>query len=413
MTGTTPLAASSIEPGTASEALLHDERRRALRLLLTRPLLGDAGPDPEGFALVRRHAGWLREWCAEQLGYRLVVETELARLHKRPAPGALPRPARTRSGTPFDARRYALLCLILAALERTGVQTTLSTLAEEVKLLASAEPVRPVELERHTERQGFVDAVRLLVEQGVLQLTDGDDTQFVEGRGDALYDVDGRRLAQLLTIPVPAELLGPDDLATEVYPHTDEGANRRLRHRLMRRLIEEPVLYLADLDEAERAYLATQRHFLVARAVEATGLEAEVRREGVALIDDSGRVSDVAFPSHGTVAHAALLLSERLAERARRAGAGEGDPPAAPPVVPWMELHAAAEELLARFGRYWSKAYRDDPGGPDRLLSDALDRLEELALIIRHPEGVEPRPAIARYRVDESGDESETPEADA
>lgn len=374
---------------------LEEERRQAVRLLLGRPLVGAEGPDPDAFALVRRHATWLREWFGDQLGYRLVVETDLARLHKRPPPDGLPRPARTRSGTPFDGRRYAVLCLVLAALERTELQTTLSTLAEEVKLLAASEEVRPLELERHTERQGFVDAVRLLVEQGVLRLADGDDTEFVEGRGDALYDVDGRRLAQILSLPVPPDLQGPEDLDVDVYPHTEEGQNRRLRHRLMRRLVEEPVLYLDALDEAERSYLASQRHFLVSRAVAATGLDAEVRREGVALIDAPGRTTDVTFPGQGTVAHAALLLAERLAERARRSGAATGERV----TVPFAELHGVAGELLDRFGRYWSKAYRDDPAGPGRLLADALEKLEELALVARRPEGVEPLPAIARYRV--------------
>jgi uncharacterized protein (TIGR02678 family) len=400
---------AAVDPGDrvsdrATEQL-RDERRQAVRLLLSRPLVGATGPDPDAFALVRRHAAWLREWFDDQLGYRLVVETDLARLHKRPAPGGLPRPARTRSGTPFDGRRYALLCLVLAALERAELQTTLSTLAEEVKLLAASEAVRPLELERHTERQSFVDAVRLLVEHGVLQLTDGDDTEFVEGRGDALYDVDGRRLAQLLSAPVPVDLEGPEDLEVDVYPHTDEGANRRLRHRLMRRLVEEPVLYVEHLDEAERAYLASQRHFLVTRAAEATGLDAEVRREGVALLDDGGRMSDAAFPGQGTVAHAALLLAEHLAQRARRAGAADG----ARTTVPLAELYGVAGELLARYGRYWSKAYREDAAGPDRLLEDALDRLEALALLVREPEGVEPLPAIARYRVEEGSAWEEAP----
>ncbi|MFP3940080.1 MAG: TIGR02678 family protein [Thermoanaerobaculia bacterium] len=391
--GPDPATAPPEKPEAAAEAeALAEERRRAVRLLLAHPLAGDTGPDPEAFALVRRHERWLQGWFADVLGYRLVVDAELARLHKRPAPGARPRPVRSLSGTPFDPRRYALACLVLAALERVDAQTILSELAEQVQVLAASEQdLRPFEPDVYAERQAFVDAVRWLVELGVLALADGDDTAFVEGRGDALYDVHGRRLGQVLAASVPPSLAaGPEELAAEPYPDTDEGANRRSRHRLMRRLLEEPVLFLDELGEAERAYLASQRHYLVRQAREAAGLEVEVRREGLAALDPAGTLSDLAFPAPGTVGHAALLLAEELARRAREAG-GEARS------VPHGEVAAFVEELLPRHRRLWSKRYAEEPGSAARLVADAVERLELMGLVAVVPEGVVARPAIARY----------------
>jgi uncharacterized protein (TIGR02678 family) len=327
---------SWLDPGDDAEerernaALLAEEQRRAIRLLLAHPFVSDERPDPETFALVRRHARELQRWLSEQLGYRLVVDTELARLHKRPAPGARLRPLRTQSQTAWNSRRYALLCLVLAALERVEVQTVLSELAGQVALLAASEEgVRGFDLESFGERQAFVDVVRWLVDQGVLSLADGEDTAFVEGRGDALYDLHSRRLSQLLSAPVPAtEPEEVAELAADVYPDTEEGANRRVRHRLMRRLVEEPVLYLEELDEAERAYLTSQRHYLLGQVAARTGLAVEVRREGLAAIDPEGRLSDLAFPSTGTLSHAALLLAgvvdllEQMGLLARQGGGG-------------------------------------------------------------------------------------------
>jgi uncharacterized protein (TIGR02678 family) len=375
--------------------LLAEEQRRAVRLLLAHPFVSDERPDPDTFALVRRHARELQRWFAEQLGYRLVVDTELARLHKRPAPGARLRPLRTQSQTPWNSRRYALLCLVLAALERIEVQTVLSELAGQVALLAASEEgVRSFDLESFGERQAFVDVVRWLVDQGVLSLADGEDTAFVEGRGDALYDLHSRRLAQLLSAPVPAaepeegaELAGSD-----VYPDTEEGANRRVRHRLMRRLVEEPVLYLErleELEDAERAYLTSQRHYLLGQVASRTGLAVEVRREGFAAIDPEGRLSDLAFPSTGTLSHAALLLAGYLAERARAAP----DPATA---VPEEDLAACLEGLLARYGHLWSKRSREEPG---RLLAEAVELLEQMGLAARRGGGVVALPAVARFAV--------------
>jgi len=412
---------------TAEEERRDEERRQAVRLLLEHPLVSDRGPDPQGFSLVRRYAPELQRWFAEQLGYRLVVDPELARLHKRPAPGARPRPLRTRSGRDFDPRRYALLCLVLAALERLEVQTVLSELADQVALLAASEEgLRNLDLENRGERQAFVDVVRVLVDLDVLSLTDGEDVAYVDRTGDALYDIHPRRLSQMLSVPVPEapeSLLRDGGADLDTYPDTDEGARRRARHRLMRRLVEEPVLYLDELETAEREYLDHTRHYLVGQLERATGLTVEVRREGLAAIDPSGALTDLAFPANGTVAHAALLLAEELAGRGRRARheqdrrKGEEEAPEAPPtetaptVVPWSELEELAGGWISKYRRYWSKEYtQDETDGARRLTADAVERLAAMGLVVRHAEGVQPRPAVARYRAVGAGEADEADE---
>jgi uncharacterized protein (TIGR02678 family) len=66
----------------ALERAREDERRRALRALLARPLLPAAHP---AFTLVRRHAQWLHDWLNAETGWMLQIEADFARLHKRPA----------------------------------------------------------------------------------------------------------------------------------------------------------------------------------------------------------------------------------------------------------------------------------------------------------------------------------------
>lgn len=388
--------------GADAEAQVLEERRRAVRLLLRRPLVTESRPDPDAFALVRRHEAELRRWFRDQLGYRLVVDHEQARLFKRRAPAALPRPLRSRYGRAFDRRRYSLLCLVLTVLERSEVQTVLSVLAEEVKLLAAAtDGVPPLDLERSVERRCFVDAVRALVELQVLTETDGDDTAFVRGsEGDVLYDIDARRLARMLASSVPPSLAsGPEALVEEIYPPTEDGKNLRIRHRLMRRLVEEPVLYFSDLSDDERAYLTWQRAYLIRGVEQWTGLSVEVRREGLAAIDAEGRLSDVPFPSTSTVAHAALLFADELA-RDLRSDVDEGDEPRR--AVPRGELLKFAERIFAR--RRWAKTYRESPAGAELLMDHALDYLASLRLVRRLPEGVLPLPTIARYRVAAEGE---------
>ncbi len=100
-------------------------RRAALRALLKRPLL-TVESDPDALVLVRLHQSELRDWLSRETGWRLQVDAETARLFKTaPTLDDGTHPARGKAGEPFGRRRYVVLCLALAVLERADAQTTL------------------------------------------------------------------------------------------------------------------------------------------------------------------------------------------------------------------------------------------------------------------------------------------------
>ena len=233
-----------------------EERRRALRALLRYPLLTPAGPDPAAFALVRRHAGWLREWLGNHAGWSIQADTGLARLRK--LPGRLDdrtRPAlATPARVPFSRRRYVLACLALAALERADAQVTLGWLAERVLALAAdpglAEAGFAFALDSREERADLVVVVRLLLGFHVLAKVAGDEQSFVNSSGDALYDVNRRVLAALLVSQRGPSTVAAADLEArlraiteELVPDSEDGRNRAIRHALTRRLLDDPVVY--------------------------------------------------------------------------------------------------------------------------------------------------------------------------
>jgi len=61
-------------------------------------------------------------------------------------------------------------------------------------------------------------------------------------------------------------------------------AGRTRAQRLLRALVEDPVLYLDEPDEEDRDYFLRQRARLERIAGELTGLQVERRREGTALV---------------------------------------------------------------------------------------------------------------------------------
>lgn len=372
-----------------------DDRRKAARALLKRPLLRAA--DDDVFATVRRHAPELREWFDRNTGWRLHVDSEVARLVKQPAGVTDPtHPARDpRSKRPFSRRRYVLSCLALAALERSDAQVTLGRLAEHVVAGAADPEITGAgvsfTLEQRDERADLVAVVRLLLALGVLSRVAGDEDAFIAATGDALYDVERRVLSTLLAAPRgPSTITATafeqqlDDLTAEIPPATDDLRNQRIRHRLTRRLLEEPVVYYAELDEQERTYLTGQRAAIANRINELTGLVAEVRAEGIAMVDPADDLTDVRMPESGTDGHATLLLAEHLA--------------AATGTVPLSELHAELRRLALAHKSYWRRGALE-PGAEVELAETALGKLAALRLVTRTADTVTALPALARYAV--------------
>ncbi|MGW4029351.1 TIGR02678 family protein [Streptomyces sp. NPDC004838] len=375
--------------------------RKAARALLKQPLLLSRGRYADEFRLVRRHSSELREWFDRNTGWSLHTDAEAARLRKIPGLLTDPtHPAReaSRAASPFTRRRYVLLCLALAALEHGEAQIALGRLADQVVIDAAdpklAEAGIRFSLDRRDERLDLAAVVRLLLSLGVLRRVAGDEDAYVSGAGDVLYDVERRVLAGLLATrrgpsTVLAESFGERlrELVAETALDSDELRFRAMRWHLTRRLLDDPVLYYDELTDAELAYLTRQRGFLTARITELTGLVAEVRAEGIAMVDPDDDLTDLRMPEQGTHGHITLLLAEHLA--------------AAPGPVTTEELALRVRELAAEHGGFWAKSARE-PGTEAELAEQAVVRLTALGLVTRTARGATPRPALSRYAVGET-----------
>lgn len=378
-----------------------DERCQALRALLMTPLMS---PLHEDFAAVRRHADELRAWFARETGWPLHIERDCARLFKRPADLA----DASRGLPGYERRRYVLLCLACGVLERAEAQITLRLLGERLLTLA-ADPALASRgfsftLTAAHERRELVAVCRTLLSFGVLQRVAGDEEGFVRDAtaggetADALYDVQRRVLAAMLaavrgpsTWPVTQQPLTLDErlasLVDEHVPDSEDGQRTALRHHLARRLLDDPVVYLDTLEDAQRAYFANQRGTMAQRLCEATGLVPEQRAEGLALVDEDGALTDVAMPAEGTDAHATLLVAEFLASRLR-SGMEEA--------CDRQQVARFIVEARTRYGKFWRKSARE-PGSEHELTDTALLRLAQLRLIALQGAQVQPLPAIARF----------------
>jgi uncharacterized protein (TIGR02678 family) len=372
------------------------QRRVALRALLAKPLL-IADTDGEVLVLIRRHLTELREWLHRETGWRLVADSETARLFKTATTASdASHPARGHNKEPFGRRRYIILCLALSALARADTQTTLGSLADDV-LTAAATPELAaagftLTLDSRADRSDLVAVVRLLLSWGVLSRVAGDEDAYLSAGTDVLYDVRRPVLGVLLsgtrgpsTVTAGTFSARLADLIAEPFVESDDLRNQALRRRLTRRLLEDPVVYYDELDDDESAYLLSQKYAITRRIAEATGLMPEMRAEGIAMVDPDDELTDVRMPEQRTDGHVTLLVAEYLARREQATVDG---------------LRAFVRQAAAEHVGYWRKGVTE-PGAETELLAIALEKLSALRLVQVDEQVVRSRPAIARFALDE------------
>lgn len=388
-----------------AEPLIAEERSLALRALLQRPLLTPDGSTAAVFTLVRRHRKWLADWFAHHADWSLVVTAEAARLRKRTAtPKDSTRGAiEPHSGECFTRSRYVLFCLALAALERSGRQITLGRLAEDVTVALAAEPAFAAcgflwSLDHFSGRRDFVHTLRLLVSLGVLRRLQGDEEKLLHEReADVLYNIHrpvlalllaARRSPSLIAAETPAEFeTRLAALIDAARPDSPDARNRALRIAFVSRLLDDPVLYYDTLDDEARAYLDRQRPFLLEALTEATQLHAEVRLEGIALVDLDGDCTDSGLPEEGTEGHLTLLLATWLADRLR-------DGNASPVTIEAVRQRTA--RCIRQHRHHWKKEVAER-GAESWIAETVITRLAGLALVERTADAIRPLPALGRF----------------
>jgi uncharacterized protein (TIGR02678 family) len=410
-------------------------RARAVRLLLRHPMLTAerAAAASLPFPDLVANADRLIQWFDEVTGWKLIVDDRrgFARLVKTGAFGDRRRPATSArsSRRPFTRRRYTLLCLLMATLESADRQVTLRDIAAAVAAATAAlDDVDTFDPTQHDERAALVDAVLALVELGVLEEKDARDDYIDQpGTANALYHVDSRRLSALLITPraiaaasCVAEVFHDDQYApwdsviaeeaTEALPEwlrhspvlppapardeedverptTETQRRLRVRHRLMRRLLDDPVLYYDQMTAAEREFLTSITAWAVKRLTD-VGFEVERRAEGWLLVDPDSIATDVTFPAGetgGNVKQAALLLLDALVTKARATNSRT-----------WArgEVTEMVATLLAKHPK-WAAAYQGDDGRA--LTREVLHLLASLSLVTRDDLTVTHLAAAARY----------------
>jgi len=416
--------------------------QQAVRRVLTCDLITATRPRPGVLEHVLRWADEMSRDFRELLGYTLVADTRQVRLVRRldrldPTQGLM----FARKSRPFDQRRMAYLCLVLASFQRSRVEISLADLVRVFTPAANAIEGLGFDPTVSAHKAAVVDVLGWLVDRGALRLSDGSLEAWARDseHGDALYDIDHDICTVLFKPARPVQhLTSAAGLLDDPLSRVDGAVHpQAVAQRARRLLAERPVVYFADVEPAIAELL--RRPGLAEDLARFTGLVVERRAEGIMLADAGGTFTDRPFPGRGGAVNrtAGLLLAKIAdqledpehhpvlietphdaddhAELVARIDSGlpeagvvrelawtppetePGTPGSVPaPLVEHSRLGAMIDELFAEFGAAsFTSAWQQDPRG---LLEAAVTFLAELSLLRPVPGGVLVLPAAVRYR---------------
>jgi uncharacterized protein (TIGR02678 family) len=231
------------------------------------------------------------------------------------------------------------LALTLAVLVGIGRQVLLSQLIAEVRGAAAEAGVRVSD--KPAELRDFAAALQYLVQQGVLEETEG-TVQSVQQRysAEALITVD----LEMLGFFVPK----PQDDASDVPASPADVLQNAVGMHARRRLLENPVVLYSELPPVEEQYLREHTRQEAYWAEQYLGLQVEVRAEGMVAVDPEGLLTDLPFPGGSTIARISLLALPSLLSHAEPGEFGLYR-------VNDHRLSEACAELVERHPNAWAK----------------------------------------------------------
>jgi uncharacterized protein (TIGR02678 family) len=368
-------------PNAAATVPLSDlgSYQHAVRLVLTHDVITATRPRPETLEQVLRWADQMTADVRDLLGYTLIATTRQVRLSRRldtldPTQSAI---FSSRYGKPFDRRRLAYLCLVLASFQRSRVEISLADLVRAFTPAANAIDGLGFDPTVTAHKAAVVDVLDWLADRGALRLSDGSLESWAADaeRGDALYDIDHDICAALFRPARPVQhLTSAAGLLDSTLVSAKRSAQREAAaQRAARALLEYPVLYYAQV-EPEIAE-ALRQPGVAESLARLTGLAVERRAEGIMLADPGGRFTDRPFPGRGgAVNRAAGLLLAKIADLIE-------DPGESPATLPLPAEAEDQRDLLARIDSAlpaagvvqelaWS-APADVPDDPERIMVPA------------------------------------------
>lgn len=346
------------QQGRTDAAVWDERRRRCTEALLNKPWVTKED-DTELFYWIKDQYAELRDWFAEYAGFSLLLTRTMAKLDKAPLE------ARPWMGfREFrETRDYVFFTYGLWYLEsKTELdQFLLTDMVTQIREQMIGGGI-PTAWDNYYHRLSMVRALKKLKQLGVLIAVDGDEGDWAHDESrNVLYECSP--YARYVLRQFPEDLRRQPDFHAlnelVMYPDTEEGRLRRLRHRVYRRLLLEPVVLDRHLDPEELRYVQTQRRSLLDQMERMFGLEGTRYREGLLFFHPYLSSEGELFPTAGAISDLVLLLAGELRRRLAKSHAAYYVEDDGTMVLTVSELEQTLFDIKTACQDYWSKDHRE------------------------------------------------------
>lgn len=306
----------------------------------------DAGP--EIFRGIVNNQKFIRKYMMENFGYRLRVDTEIAKLEKIPY--------YKREWLAIDVFKdeldYALYMALLANLEKKSSDDgfLLSVLIEDVRNFMT--DIFEIDWKLRHQRESFARVLLYAQGIGIIRHLDGDIENFRKfENAEVLYRTTNLVKYQFRNLTKPV-----DSFVSEEELLHDGFDKDNPKHNLFRKLLFEPVVFFNELTEEENDYLMRNYQHVKMQISQYTPYSIERMFQCVYLVRKEKKNSGCQYPNSrrnisNMVAQVAYTLQQELKNRVEK------------PMGLLILKNSEFEELLTKvkenFSAAWSTDYRE------------------------------------------------------
>lgn len=335
--------------------------------------------DKELYYKIRDQLGEIRKFATEKMGCPIVENTLLVKMEKVPV-----QPQPFMGIREFASQEeYAFFCVLLMFLEdrEPGEQFILSQLTDYA---AANLPGGAPDWTSYTQRRRLIRVLRYAQAQGLLDVTDGSDENFMNGtEGDVLYENTGA--SRYFVRNFSRDILGfekPEDFFQSQWVDIQEDRGIARRHRVYNRLLFSPGVYLGDGAQEDFDYLRNYGRRMEAELEEKLGCSLQIHKGCAFLVEREDCRLGETLPGNNAASDCILLFCSLVRKKVEQGSWKPG-----PDEMLWvdpMELEALLRELRENWQGSLTKNYREMTEG--EWIREMEGNLESWTVIQSFPE---------------------------
>lgn len=318
---------------------------------------------------IRDALGELRKFSMEKMGSQIIDNSLLIKMEKIPVI-----PEDFMGIEQFSSKEeYAYLCVLLMFLEDRDAQEqfVLSQLTEYISGVFSGEIT---DWTFYTNRRRLIRVLRYAVTQGLLQITDGSDDEFMDdASGDVLYENTGACRYFMRTFSKDImKYTQPEDFEESDWFDVDEDRGLARRHRVYKRLLFCPGMYRMDGSEEDFEYLKYYGRRVAEELETLFDCHVHIHRGSAFLLAGENCRMGAEFPANNAISDILLLCFGKIREKIESGmWKIQKDEMCQ---ISLLEFETLLKEVKNEYGAGFTKNYREMPDG--EFVNTILDEMQ-------------------------------------